>query len=264
MEEKTLAPEVENLKAYVKLSEVQNEIHLPKNEFNEFGNFSYRTAEGILEAVKPVLYKNKAIIVLNDEIITVNGFNYVRSTARFVDLESGASITSSSEARECDHPKMTADQCTGTASSYARKFSLSALLAIGSSKDADEGNTKQPNKTPTGNWGSKNANNTQSAPAANQNAPAAKQGWGNKNQPAASASGNGWGKSATNSQPAPTAQQGWSGNGKSQSNANTQQRQGWSGNGKTASAPAKANTGNYYDDIPLPEEPPRYANRQSA
>lgn len=262
MEEKTIAPEVENLKAYVKLSEVQNELHLPKNEFNEFGNFSYRTAEGILEAVKPILYKNKAIIVLNDEIITINGFNYVRSTARFVDLESGASITTSSEARECEHPKMTADQCTGTASSYARKFSLSALLAIGSSKDADETNGKQQNTAPAkSNWGNKSAYNAQSAPTTNQGAPAAKQGWNNKSQPAASASGSSWGKSAANSQPAPTAQQGWG--SKSKPAANTQQKQGWNGNSKSSSAPA-TNTASYYDDIPLPEEPPRYANRQSA
>ena len=253
--------EVKNV--FKKLIAVQAEVNIGKDSYNSFANCKYRKYESILNFVKPIVAKNECALWLTDRLITDAGVPYIEATAHFVDAESGEEITANGYAREreADGSKMSVDQCSLAASSYARKKSLEGLFLIGSNEDSEENEdtNKQFNGKPTNGYSKDGYNNNQDYSG---NAPAAKQGWGNKNQPAASASGNGWGKSATNSQPAPTAQQGWG--SKSKPATNTQQKQKWNGNGKSTSASAAPSAGSYYDDIPLPEEPPRFASRQSA
>lgn len=127
---------------YEKLAAVQQELKAPKDKFNKFGGYSYRSAEGILEAVKPVLKKYEAAITLSDEILEIGGRFYVKATALFIAAWKAADQASYIEvtayAREAEAKKgMDESQITGTASSYARKYALNGLLLIDDTKDAD-------------------------------------------------------------------------------------------------------------------------------
>ena len=53
---------------YEKLAAVQQELKAPKDKKNTFAGYNYRSAESILEAVKPVLAKYKATIMMSDSV----------------------------------------------------------------------------------------------------------------------------------------------------------------------------------------------------
>lgn len=121
-----------------KLLTIQIQLKAPKNQYSKFGDFNYRSCEDILEALKPLLLEHKATLILTDEIITIGDRFYVKSTARFIDPESGEKIETIGYAREpLSKTKMDEPQLTGTASSYARKYALNGLFLIDDNKDAD-------------------------------------------------------------------------------------------------------------------------------
>ena len=136
---------------YEKLAAVQQELKAPKDKMNKFAGYSYRSAEGILEAVKPLLKKYNATITLSDEIVEIGGRIYVKATATFCDCEASARSEGISDriilvgmptvtayAREAEDKKgLDVSQITGTASSYARKYALNGLLLIDDTKDPD-------------------------------------------------------------------------------------------------------------------------------
>lgn len=124
---------------YKKLIEVQQELKAPKNQRNTFGNYNYRSAEDILEALKPVLAKHEATVFISDKVVVKeNNWAYIEATATFVDIETGESVSSNGYAREAETKKgMDPSQITGSASSYARKYALNGLLLIDDNKDAD-------------------------------------------------------------------------------------------------------------------------------
>ena len=117
----------------------QNELKAPKNQYNSYGGFNYRSAEDILEAVKPLESKYGILIFLSDDVVLCGGRVYVKATATAVDANGESEpIKSTAVAREQDEKKkMDAPQITGTASSYARKYALNGLLCIDDTKDAD-------------------------------------------------------------------------------------------------------------------------------
>lgn len=123
---------------YEKLISVQNELKAPKNSYNSFGKYKYRSCEDILEGLKPVLEKHKATLTLSDEITQIGDRYYVKVTATFTDAEDGTTITNTAYARESDAKKgMDDSQVTGATSSYARKYALNGLFLIDDTKDAD-------------------------------------------------------------------------------------------------------------------------------
>lgn len=123
---------------YQKLSKIQSELNCPKNLYNKFGNYSYRSCETILEAVKPLLEKYKATLTLFDEIVVMSERHYISSIAILVDLETGEKIENRAFAREEENKKgMDASQLTGACSSYARKYALNGLFLIDDTRDAD-------------------------------------------------------------------------------------------------------------------------------
>ena len=130
-----------------KLAAVQQEVKAPKNQKNTHLKFNYRSAEGILEAVKPILQKYGATICLSDEIVEKNGRTYVMATAVFLDPDKdGKTIQVTAYAREADSkPGLDVAQVTGSASSYARKYALNGLLLLDDAKqDPDtEENTRR-------------------------------------------------------------------------------------------------------------------------
>lgn len=123
---------------YKKLLAVQAELKAPKGQYNSFGKYKYRSCEDILEAVKPILAKVGATLVVGDELLVMGERYYIKAVATFMDAETGDKITNSAYAREEATKKgMDGSQITGTASSYARKYCLNGLFLIDDTKDAD-------------------------------------------------------------------------------------------------------------------------------
>jgi len=121
------------------LIKIQQELKAPKNQFNAFAKYKYRSAEDIIEAAKPICHKYGYALMLSDEVIEVGGRVYVKATACLFDGE--GNITCTGLAREEENKKgMDASQITGAASSYARKYALNGLFAIDDTKDADATN----------------------------------------------------------------------------------------------------------------------------
>lgn len=133
-----------------KLLNVQTELNAPKGQFNSFGNYNYRSCEDILEAVKPLLSKVKANVILNDDIVVLGEFTYVKATASFIDAETGEKVSVNAFARHSVQKKgMDDSQITGATSSYARKYALNGLFCIDDNKDADATNTHGQEKKDT-------------------------------------------------------------------------------------------------------------------
>lgn len=117
-----------------KLWTIQQTLNVPKGQYNKFGGYSYRSAEDILEAVKPLL--QNVTLMVSDEIVLIGDRYYVKATATLSDGED--SISATAFAREEKEQKgMTAGQLTGATSSYARKYALNGLLCIDDAKDLD-------------------------------------------------------------------------------------------------------------------------------
>ena len=124
-----------------KLLSIQTELKAPKNQFNSFGNYNYRSCEDILEAVKPLCKKGNVLLTLSDTIKHVGERYYVEATATLYDVETDGCISVSAYAREEETKKgMDSSQITGAASSYARKYALNGLFNIDDTKDSDSTN----------------------------------------------------------------------------------------------------------------------------
>ena len=163
------------MNVYEKLMTVQTKLRAPKGQYNNFGKYSYRSCEDILEALKPLLAEVGAIINITDDIKVIgDNFEtmevedkktgeksvrlvgrrfYIEATAMFIDVETGDSIVARALAREDETKKgMDLAQVTGSVSSYARKYALNGLFAIDDNKDSDATNTHgkdiKPNMTP--------------------------------------------------------------------------------------------------------------------
>ena len=128
------------------LIKIQAELKCPKGSFNAFGKYKYRSAEQILESVKPLLQKHGAVLLLCDDIIQVGNKLFLKATATLV--TDGKSIEVCGFAELGEHKGMSSEQCTGTASSYARKYALNGLFLIDETEsDPDsKDNTKQETK----------------------------------------------------------------------------------------------------------------------
>ena len=130
-----------------KLLEIQAELKCPKGSLNKFGNYKYRSAEQILESVKPLLQKHDALLLLSDEIIQVGNKQFLKASALISDDDGTIEVFGYAEMGE--HKGMSSEQCTGTASSYARKYALNGLFLIDETEqDADHDNKKVEQKKP--------------------------------------------------------------------------------------------------------------------
>ena len=131
-----------------KLLKVQEELKAPKRQYNSFGKYKYRSAEDILEAVKPINVKNGVLLTITDEPILIGDWHYIKATATVSDGIDNFSVTA--YARETETKKgQDLSQITGTASSYARKYALNGLYLIDDTKDADTDEYRnQGNKAP--------------------------------------------------------------------------------------------------------------------
>ena len=110
---------------YEKLAIIQQELKAPKDQYNSFGKYSYRSCEDILEAVKPLLNKTKTVLIMSDRIAEVGARTYLAATVKLIDTESerGESVENTAFAREDEDKKgFDAMQLTGATSSYANAW----------------------------------------------------------------------------------------------------------------------------------------------
>lgn len=115
---------------------VQMKLKAPKDKYNNFGGFSYRSAESILESVKPLLSEQGLLLNLSDSEEVKEGWHYTVASATLTDGKDSITVTAS--ARQEENKKgMDASQISGVASSYARKYALNGLFLIDDTKDAD-------------------------------------------------------------------------------------------------------------------------------
>lgn len=128
------------------LLKIQELLDVPKNQFNDFGNYKFRSAEDILTAVKPLLVQNSCTLKLSDEVVQIGERYYIKATAKLTN-STGESEEAHGYAREALSKKgMDEAQVTGSTSSYARKYALNGLFAIDDEKDSDSTNKKEKNK----------------------------------------------------------------------------------------------------------------------
>jgi len=122
---------------------IQNELNVPKNQKNNFGNYNYRSCEDILVALKPLLDKHKASILITDEVKEVAGIPYVEATVVFKAGETEALSVRAQAGINPNRKGMDIAQSFGSSSSYARKYALAGMFLLDDTKDADtQDNTK--------------------------------------------------------------------------------------------------------------------------
>lgn len=86
---------------YARLAEIQEHLNAPKNQYNSFGKYKYRSCEDILEGVKPLL--KGLFLSITDEIVLIGDRYYVKATATITDGEN--SHSASAMAREEESKK---------------------------------------------------------------------------------------------------------------------------------------------------------------
>jgi hypothetical protein len=122
---------------------IQAELKAPKNQYNSFGKYKYRSVEDILEAVKPLLLKYECTLIIEDEIKEVGGIVFVEATASIQKDMEGRAVTAQAGI-DINRKGMDIAQSFGSSSSYARKYALNGLFLIDDTKDPDSTNDHQP------------------------------------------------------------------------------------------------------------------------
>lgn len=155
-----------------KLFKIQQEMNVPKDLYNKYGNFYYRNAETILAEFKKAAKDLKLVLLLNDELVEIAGKVYVKATASITDYETNEEVLATAYAREADKKTGMDDaQITGAASSYARKYALNGLFLLDDVKDPDSDeykNQQGKDEQQTESSATQNNRNTKS-PKVNQN-----------------------------------------------------------------------------------------------
>ena len=124
------------------LSKIQSELNAPKNQYNSFGKYKYRSTEDIFEGLKPLLKKYECSVTVSDTLLLIGERYYIKATATLIDNTGAVIAYNDGYAREEESKKgMDVSQVTGATSSYARKYALNGLFAIDDVKDSDSTNT---------------------------------------------------------------------------------------------------------------------------
>jgi len=136
------------------LINIQAELKCPKGSFNAFGKYKYRSVEQILESLKPLLLKYNSVLIMTDEIVEIGSKLFLKATAELLSYNEDNKVdrmTINGFAELGDHKGMSSEQCTGTASSYARKYALIGLFLIDETEsDPDsKDNSQQVKKVKT-------------------------------------------------------------------------------------------------------------------
>jgi len=122
------------------LLKIQSELKAPKNQFNSFGKYKYRSTEDILEAVKPLLLKYECTMIISDSVQEKAGIIFCETYIQFFDKDGKEFNASASAGIDPSRKGMDIAQSFGASSSYARKYALNGLFLIDDTKDADATN----------------------------------------------------------------------------------------------------------------------------
>lgn len=118
------------------LCNVQLKFNAPKSRYNSFGDYHYRSAEDMEAGLKPLLAEEGLTMVIQDEIVHIEGRFYIKATVTVTDGESlvhGIGYAREVESKTKSDPA----QITGMASSYARKYALGGLFLVDDQADPD-------------------------------------------------------------------------------------------------------------------------------
>ena len=119
-----------------RLIAVQSELKAPKGQYNNFGKYAYRSAEDILESVKPLLAKHTLSLFISDKVLDSHIGSYIETTATVTDGESKVEVTAQAGI-DPNRKGMDIAQSYGSSASYARKYALNGLFLIDDTKDPD-------------------------------------------------------------------------------------------------------------------------------
>ena len=156
---------------YQKLMAIQQELKVPKSQYNKFGNFYYRNLDDILQALKPLLKEHNMLLFMTDDVREIAGRFYIEATAVLMDLDDGNEIKVHGYAREANQKSGMDDaQITGACSSYARKYALGGLFDLDDGADPDAMDNSGSSNNQTG---------QQNTPPKGQNSPQNGQRGGN-------------------------------------------------------------------------------------
>jgi hypothetical protein len=117
-----------------KLSKIQSKFKSKKSRFNSFGKYYFRSAEDILEAIKPFIKELDVTVVINEELVDSS---VIKTTATITDGKETINATAVVGV-DLDQKGMQMPQRFGAASSYGKKYALGNLFLI----DDTQGKTK--------------------------------------------------------------------------------------------------------------------------
>jgi len=128
-----------------KLSQIQVRFKSKKSRFNSFGKYYFRSAEDILEAIKPFNKELGVYVTINEELVASEPVPVLRTTATLCD---GTNHVSASALVGVDlmQKGMQTPQQFGSASSYGKKYALGNLFLIDDTQDSDATNNHGKDK----------------------------------------------------------------------------------------------------------------------
>ena len=128
-----------------KLSQIQVRFKSKKSRFNSFGKYYFRSAEDILEAIKPFNKELGVYVTINEELVASEPVPVLKTTATLCD---GTNYVSASALVGVDlmQKGMQTPQQFGSASSYGKKYALGNLFLIDDTQDSDATNNHGKDK----------------------------------------------------------------------------------------------------------------------
>jgi hypothetical protein len=125
-----------------KLSLIQKEFKANKSKFNSFGKYNFRSAEDILEALKPFNEKYEVSFIITEELIGYDSQNPILLSKATILDNNGVNelFATSIVGVDLQQKGMQVPQQFGSASSYGKKYALGNLLLIDDTQDADATN----------------------------------------------------------------------------------------------------------------------------
>jgi hypothetical protein len=123
-----------------KLSKIQIEFKANKSRFNSFGKYNFRSAEDILEGLKPFNEKYGVSFTITEKLVSwaTDHAPIIESIATIYDNNGVNEMCCSAIVGvDLNQKGMQVPQQFGSASSYAKKYALGNLLLIDDTQDAD-------------------------------------------------------------------------------------------------------------------------------
>ncbi len=130
---------------YEKLTKIQTKFKSKKSRFNSFGKYYFRSAEDILEAIKPFEKELGFTVTINEEFVDNEMLPMLRTTATLIDDKGMTICATSIVGVDLDQKGMQMPQRFGAASSYGKKYALGNLFLIDDTQDSDATNTHGKN-----------------------------------------------------------------------------------------------------------------------